>query len=67
MQPNQTIEKIFTRLVVPVFVTYDSPGHRGITTASVPSYLDALQDEATRAAEYLRARIDAATRPADGR
>ncbi|MGL4743378.1 MAG: HamA C-terminal domain-containing protein [Phycicoccus sp.] len=59
LEPNQTVERIFTRLVVPVFVTYDSPA-TGSHQRVCPDYIDALEGEATRAAEYLRGRIDSA-------
>lgn len=59
LRPNQTIEQIFTRLVVPVFVTYDS-GATDEHDTVCPEYLEAIRDEALDAAKYLRSRIDAA-------
>jgi hypothetical protein len=58
LQPNQTIEKVFSRMVVPVFVTYDSPATESHGSLS-PEYVDALREEATAAAVYLRGRIEA--------
>lgn len=57
LRPNQRIEAIFDRLVVPVFVTYNSTA-TGTHTAVTADYVDAVQTEAIVAADYLRDRID---------
>lgn len=56
LQPNQAIEKIFERLVVPLFVTYDSPATH-THQAATADYVEALLREAREAADYLSQRV----------
>jgi hypothetical protein len=56
LRPNQRVEMIFNRLVIPAFVTYDSPA-TGAHNSVTEEYLDAVRAEALEAAGYLRDRI----------
>lgn len=48
MHPNTSLDEVFDRIVVPVFVTYDSPA-AGAHDRVCPEYRDALEAEARRA------------------
>jgi hypothetical protein len=58
LHPNRRIDEVFTRIVVPVFVTYDSKATIGHDDLSV-EYVAALTAEAEAGRADLVARLDA--------
>ncbi len=58
MHPNTSLDEVFDRIVVPVFVTYDSPA-TAAHDHMCPEYRDALEVEVRRAWLKFKSGLDA--------